>query len=178
VLVGANIERIFAFQNETCGWLRAATGVSGQADVWGTLYALYLDVLSPSTRDRAIAQVVHDLDDGTIMHEGALRHVPTDRDASTTTAWEKTIAPHNRYQNGAFWHTPIGWLIAVLQRDYPDRAATVFEEYIAQLRKNDFRQGEGYGAPWECLGWNHEADQNPAFVPSVALPYGVLFKQL
>jgi hypothetical protein len=176
-LIRANVERVFASDQDDCGWLRAATGVSGQADVWGTLYALYLDVLSPPVRKRAVDQVLQDLDGGQILYEGALRHVPINRDASPTSAWEKTIAPHNRYQNGAFWHTPMGWLIAVLDREHPERAGVVFDQYIAQLRKGDFRQGQPYGAPWECLGWDGKADQNPAFIPSVALPYGVLFKQ-
>ena len=175
-LMHANLEHVFASGDPDCGWLRAATGVSGQADVWGTLYALYLDVLSPAARKRAMEQVIRDLETGQILYEGALRHVPLNRDASPTSAWEKTIAPHNRYQNGAFWHTPIGWLIAVLDRVQPQRASAVFQGYIAQLRKGDFRQGEPHGAPLECLGWNGQADQNPVFVPSVALPYGVLFK--
>jgi hypothetical protein len=175
-VIGANIERVFSSGEKDCGWLRAATGVSGQADVWGTLYALYLDVLSPRVRERAIDQILRDLEAGHILHEGALRHVPLNRDASPTTAWEKTIAPHNRYQNGAFWHMPIGWLIAVLERTHPHRAASVFRDYIAQLRDGDFRQGQPHGAPWECLGWDGTADQNPAFVPSVAMPYGILFK--
>ncbi len=44
-LIRANVERVFASDQEDCGWLRAATGVSGQADVWGTLYALHLERL-------------------------------------------------------------------------------------------------------------------------------------
>jgi hypothetical protein len=89
--------------------------------------------------------------------------------------WEKTVTPNNRYQNGAFWHMPVGWLIAVLERDRPAQALAVFAEYIAHLRGGDFRQGERHGAPWECIGWDGKADQNPVFVPSVAMPYGVLF---
>ena len=176
-LIRANLERVFASDQADCGWLCAATGVSGQADVWGTLYALYLDVLSPPVRKRAVDQVLQDLDCGQILYEGALRHVPINCDASPTTAWEKTIAPHNRYQNGAFWHMPVGWLIAVLDREQPDRALAVFQEYIAHLRKNDFRRGGTFGAPWECIGWNGKAEQNPAFVPSLATPYGVLFNK-
>jgi hypothetical protein len=175
--IRANIERVFVSPETDCGWLRAATGVSGQADVWGTLYALYLDILSPPARNRAIQQILADLEKGNILFEGALRHVPVDRDASATSAWEKTIAPHNRYQNGAFWHMPVGWLIAALDREQPEKATAVFEDYVAHLRKNDFRQGDSYGAPWECIGWGGKADQNPAFVPSVATPYGVLFKR-
>jgi hypothetical protein len=176
-LIGANIAPIFADPDPACGWLRAATGTSGQADVWGTLYALYLDVLTPPARNRAIRQVLEDLEQGTILFEGALRHVPVDRDASPTSAWEKTIAPYNRYQNGAYWHMPVGWLIAALQREHPQTAAAVFRDYVAHLRKGDFRQGAPHGAPWECIGWDGKADQNPAFVPSVATPYGVLFRR-
>jgi hypothetical protein len=176
-LIRANIEPVFVNPDAECGWLRASTGVSGQADVWGTLYALYLDTLSPPARNRAVLQVLADMEGGNILFEGAVRHVPVNRDASPTSAWEKTIAPHNRYQNGAFWHMPVGWLIAVLECDHPDKAAALFQDYIAHLRKNDFRQGAPYGAPWECIGWNRQADQNPAFVPSVATPYGVLFNR-
>jgi hypothetical protein len=177
VLIRANIEPTFTNPDDTCGWLRASTGVSGQADVWGTLYALYLDVLSPAAKARAIVQILDDIKNGNILFEGALRHVPVNRDASSTTAWEKTIAPHNRYQNGAFWHMPVGWLIATLDREHPEQASAVFQAYIEHLRKNDFRRGGSCNAPWECIGWDGKADQNPAFVPSVATPYGVLFKQ-
>jgi hypothetical protein len=176
--IRGNIEQTFVHPDPACGWLRASTGVSGQADVWGTLYALYLDVLSPAAREKALRQVLEDIGNGNILFEGALRHVPVNRDASPNTAWEKTIAPHNRYQNGAFWHMPVGWLIAALDRDYPDKALAVFQAYVAHLRKNDFRQGDSFGAPWECIGWNGLAEQNPAFVPSVATPYGVLFKRV
>lgn len=176
-MIHAHIEPTFADPDSNCGWLRASTGVSGQSDVWGTLYALYLDLLSPALHRRAIEQVLQDMDNGNILFGGALRHVPVNRDASPSTAWEKTIAPHNRYQNGAFWHMPVGWLIAVLDREHPARAAAVFQDYMAHLRKNDFRQGDGYGAPWECIGWEGKAEQNPVFIPSVCTPYGVLFNK-
>ena len=72
---------------------------------------------------------------------------------------------------------PVGWLIAVLDRDHPEKAEAVFHDYVSHLRKGDFRQGKAHGAPWECTGWDGQADQNPAFVPSVATPYGVLFRR-
>lgn len=174
-LIRANIETVFRDSEENSGWLMASTGVSGQPYVWATLYALYLDILSPAPRRRAIDQVLHDMESGLILFEGAVRHIPLDRDASANAAWEKSITPHNRYQNGAFWHMPTGWLIAVLEREHPHKAMAVFEDYISHLRKTDFRQGTPHGGPWECIGWDGKAEQNPAFVPSVAMPYGVLF---
>ena len=174
-LIASNVETVFRSPDDQCGWLMAATGVSGQAFVWATLYALYLDILSPEARRRAIDQLLHDMDTGQILCEAAVRHIPLDHDASPTGAWEKSITPYNRYQNGAYWHMPTGWLIAALDREHPERAAAVFEDYITHLRKADFRQGPPHGGPWECIGWDGQADQNPAFVPAAAMPYGVLF---
>jgi hypothetical protein len=78
-LIHTHVERVFRSPDDRCGWLRAATGVSGQAFVWGTLYALYLDILSPATRKRAVDQVLKDMETGQIMFEGALPSVSCSR---------------------------------------------------------------------------------------------------
>ncbi len=33
---------------------------------------------------------------------------PVSLSASATSAWERTATPGNRYQNGAYWHMPVG----------------------------------------------------------------------
>ena len=45
---------------------------------------------------------------------------------------------------------------------------------LAHLRAQDFRKGPGHGAPWEGYGPNGQARQNPVYMASVALPYGIL----
>ena len=45
---------------------------------------------------------------------------------------------------------------------------------VAHLRRQDFRKGPGHGAPWEVYGPNGQARQNPVYMASVALPYGIL----
>ena len=110
----------------------------------------------------------------TITLEGGVRHVPTDRDFSATTAWERSLVPVNTYQNGGYWHTASGWLIAALwQHDRP-LALQVFREMMTHLRAQDYRKGPGHGAPWEVFGPNGSARQNPVYMASVALPYGIL----
>jgi hypothetical protein len=47
---------------------------------------------------------------------------------------------------------------------------------ITHLRDQDFRKGAGHGAPWEAFGHNGQGRQNPVYMASVALPYGVLKK--
>lgn len=156
------------------GWLLAATGIGRQPDVWGTIYALYLGLLNDARADQAKQEIVKALEEGTICYKGAVRHVPTNHDASPHSAWERTHMDHNRYQNGAFWHTPTGWLVAVLRQTHPEWAAKIYHEMIAHFRDEDFRKGADYNAPWECIGPDPDANRNPLFLGSVAVPYGVL----
>ena len=156
------------------GWLMAATGIGRQPDVWGAVYALYLGLLKGKRAAAARAEILKALEEGTICYQGALRHVPTNHDASPNSAWERTHTPHNNYQNGAYWHTPTGWLIAVLAKESPAWARRVFKEMIAHFQAEDFRKGDAFHAPWECLGKNGLFRNNPLFLGSVAVPYGVL----
>lgn len=156
------------------GWLMAATQVGRQPDVWGTIYALYLGLLKEFDASKARTEIVKALHEGTICYRGAVRHVPTNHDASPNSAWEKTRTPHNTYQNGAYWHTPSGWLIAVLAEESPDLARGIFYEMIEQFKAEDFRKGADFHAPWECFGKDGNAQNNPVFLGSVTVPYGVI----
>ena len=82
----------------------------------------------------------------------------------------------NTYQNGAYWHTPTGWLLAALHRHEPVMARRVFREFIAHLREQDFRRSDQFGAPWECFFRDVAARQNPVYMASVALPLSVIRK--
>ncbi len=170
--IKASLATVFAGEPKLKGWLKASTGISGQADVWGTIYALYLGLLDGDARKAAEAAVLRGVKEGTIVYEGAVRHVPTDLDYSPTTAWERSYSGIGTYQNGAYWHTPTGWLIKVLERLDKGQAVKIFNEFIKHLREQDFRKGGG--APWECFGKDGKAKQNPIYMASVALPYSVL----
>jgi hypothetical protein len=172
----AHVVPIFAEEKQQDGWLRAATGVGHQPDVWGTLYALHRNILPPDFAANARDIVADALTRGTITLDGAVRHVPTDRDFSPAGAWEKT-APGvgvNVYQNGAYWHTPTGWLIAALWPSHRELAIKVFDQYLAHLRAQDFRKGEKFNAPWECFGRDGKNAQNPVYMASVTLPLSVI----
>lgn len=156
------------------GWLMAATEVGRQADVWGTIYALFLKVLSGKDEEAAREEIVEAIHRGTILYRGAVRHVPTNLDARPDSAWERTPTAHNTYQNGAYWHTPTGWLVAVLWDSHRSIAIQVIHEMVRALREEDFRRGPEFNAPWECLGHSPEISQNALFLASVTTPYGVL----
>jgi hypothetical protein len=174
--IKAHIVPIFADVPRYGGWLKASTGVSAQPDVWGTIYAVYSGALQGEARQRSLKTIVQAIAEGQIEFEGGLRQVPLAYDASKTSAWEKTPTPKNRYQNGAYWHMPTGWLVAALQHDYPQTARAVLGRYVAHMRENAFTRGKGFGAPWECFGWDGKANQNPIFGPSITMLYGILVK--
>ena len=176
-LIQANIVHIFADIPRYGGWLKASTGFSGQPDVWGTIYSVYIGALQGDDRKRVMQTIVNAIEIGQIESEGGLRHVPLNYDASESAVWEKTPTAKNRYQNGAYWHMPAGWLISALQMDYPDTAKAVFDRYIKHMRENSFTKGSGYGAPWECFGWGGAANQNAIFGPSISMLYGIIMKQ-
>jgi len=166
--IAQHVLPVFGSEARSGGWLKAATGVSGQPDVWGSIYAIYRGIVQGKARDQLLRTIVQALNkDGEIEFQGALRHVPVSLSASATSAWERTATPGNRYQNGAYWHTPIGWLLTILKDDYPDHARAIRDRWLAHLKVEQ-------GRVWECIGWGGEANQNSGFAPSITLPLGVL----
>ena len=172
--ISQNLAPTFGEPARIKGWLMAATKIGRQPDVWGTLYALHLGAIQGADAERATEAVIDGARRKTICFEGAVRHVPTDFDASPTSAWEKTVGvPINSYQNGAYWHTPTGWLIEALRRGDANLASQVFNKFIQHLRAKDFRLGPGHFAPWECFNSTGYA-QNGVYMTSVTLPWAVL----
>ena len=168
-----NIVKTFAMDN---GFFRASTEISGQTDVWGTAFAVYIEALPQPEAENACAALARALRHGTISWEGGIRHVPTDADFSESSAWEQSYAKKNRYQNGAYWNTPVGWVCyAVAKTDF-SLAKQLAEEYVTQVRKDDFRQGEEFGSPWECMHPEENHRQNPVYLTSVTAPLAVFRK--
>jgi hypothetical protein len=174
--INSHIVPIFADPQEKHGWLLAATETGRQPDVWGTLYALHLKLLPQDFAKRARATIADAVTRRTIVSQAAVRHIPTDHDFSKDSAWQKTVpgVANGTYQNGAYWHTPTGWLIEALKDPYPELANQITADYIAHLRRNDFRQGPQQGAPFECFTRDLGASQNPVYMTSVTLPWSLL----
>ena len=153
------------------GFYKASTGLSAQPDVWGTAFGVFISAFpEPQTKAACDALTKAYLSDSIAWH-GNIRHVPTTDDFSAETAWEKAGSPKNRYQNGAYWGTPTGWVCyAIAQVDVPS-AKKLAAEYIAELRDGDFRKGPDFGSPWECLHPDGDFRQNPIYMTSVACPF-------
>jgi len=154
------------------GMLLASTGKSRQADVWGTALAVYLNILEGADSERAGTFLTDEYKKGNLASDGNIRHILNCDDFSDTTAWEVSLVKKNTYQNGAYWGTPTGWVCyAIAKVDYP-QAQKLANEYVAELRKNDFRKGDEFGAPYECF-YPPGYKQNPVYMTSVTCPLAV-----
>lgn len=158
------------------GFLRASTEKSAQQDVWGTAFAVYIGALEPDLERRACEALARAYRGNEIAWRGQIRHVPTRADFSKDTAWEVSLAAKNRYQNGAYWGTPTGWVCYAIARVDKALAAQLAREYVAALREGDFRKGPEFGAPWECEHPDGGHRQNPVYMTSVTCPLAAFIR--
>ena len=167
--VADEIRRTFADES---GLLRASTGKSAQPDAWGSAFAVYCGALPPEDEKGVVAALVQALEAGTLAWQGNIRHVPTDRDFGDASMWQETVNDQakNTYQNGAYWNTPTGWVCYALAQRDEAAARRLAVEYVDQLRVGDFRRGEAYGAPFECIHPAGDHRQNPVYLTSVTCP--------
>jgi len=81
--------------------------------------------------------------------------------------------PKNCYQNGAYWDAPVGWVCHAVAQHDEAAAVRLALDYVADLQRDDFRQGEAFGGPWECAHPVRAHRQNPVYMASVTCPLGV-----
>ncbi|MBA7543532.1 hypothetical protein ES705_35863 [subsurface metagenome] len=165
------IPSIFATSS---GWLNATTGICKQHDVWGTAYAIYIDVLEGNIRKKALSAIRQAYRSRTICYRGNVRQILTTENYSKTSAWEKALSPINRYQNGAYWGTASGWVFYALYQADKESFSKMVNEYINELTEGDYRKGEEYGSPWECFHPDGNWRQNSVYKTSVTLPFAAL----
>jgi len=172
--ISSNLAPTFTGPTNLGGWLMAATEIGGQADVWGTLYALHTGALTGTAASNALAAIIAGVTNQTIVYDGAVRHVPANLDYSSTSAWQQTGEALDTYQNGAYWHTATGWLIEAVYQTNPSLASAIFSRYVQYLQANDYRLGQGPQAPWECFYPPGGYTQNGIYMTSVTAPYAVI----
>lgn len=161
------------------GLLRASTGVSVQPDVWGSAFAVYSGAAEGVVRESICRALADAFRAGTLAYRGNIRHVLTTDDFSAQSAWERLVGSRvlNRYQNGAYWNTPTGWVcFAIAQVDEP-LAKRLAGDYVEELREGDFRKGVDFGSPSECIHPDGNHRQNPVYMTSVTCPLAA-FRQL
>ncbi len=131
------------FLNER-GWLNSATGICRQSDVWGTVFAIYCDILPKEIEKICCDAVMAAYINGSATLHAAVRQILTTEDYGKSMAWEKTNCPYPIYQNGGYWNTATGWYYAALYKKDPSTAEKFINEFIT------YTEAENKGkAPYE-----------------------------
>jgi hypothetical protein len=147
--VAKNIRKVF--WDPQAGLFRAATIRCREHHIWGSAFAVYLGVADKS-QSMTIARYFKD-NYSQIVQKGQIRHLPGG------VYWEMCVAGRDTYQNGAYWATPTGWFVYVLDIVDPELADQTVIDLVT-----DFQKG---GACEWVLG---EKRRLPNYLASASLP--------
>ena len=124
--MSASARRVF--WDEPIGLFRAATVQCKEPDVWGSAFAVYLDVADEG-QTKQIAEYFRD-HYHEIVQRGQIRHTPGG------VYWQ-VAGPKDSYQNGAYWATPTGWFVYTLDLAEPELADRTVRDLVEDLRRRD-----------------------------------------
>jgi hypothetical protein len=151
-LIAGSVRTVF--WDDQAGLFRSTTGACNVPDIWGSAFAVWLDVARKEQRQR-IATYFKDHYDELVLH-GQVRHTPGFMDWNGS----KTTSNDGNYQSGGFWATPVGWFADTL--DQADSALA--DKTVLEM----VRHFQEHGA---CEWINREGNcQNPGYTASAALP--------
>ena len=134
-------QNIHVLWSEDHGMFWAADRDCRQVDIWGSAYAVDVGV----TTERQAAKIALYLENHIeqIAWKGQIRHLPL-----SEGTWDKLFKPceEGTYQNGAYWATPLPWIIPVLARANPGLAGDMLDTVITHFQEKGIHEciNEGY----------------------------------
>ena len=139
-----------ALWDNSAGLYFAATERCRQPDIWGSAFAVWLDVASSEQAVRISEYFKTHYSE--ICQKGQIRHL------SGGFYWEEGCA-RDIYQNGAYWATPCGWFVNALALTDPILAKQTVCDMVADFRERGICE-------WVIGGNAHL----PGYVASATLP--------
>jgi len=151
-------EGLGTLYNPSTGMYYAASVGCRQIDVWGSLYAVHLNISTPAASLRIVNFIAANA--SKIFQRGQVRHLVDPE------VWEQCIAgpcpAPGTYQNGAYWATPLAWSLPALSR-YGQQA-------LAQSLLNDTLTDFIANGVNECVDGNYAGVKD--YVASATNVYG------
>lgn len=153
------------------GLLYSATEVCRQGDIWGTAFAVWLDAIEGSIRDKAVKALLKAYKSGDIARDGYISHLRKQDKFAPDTMWEQSSSQSGQYQNGGYWPLPIGWMYKALSMISPEDALEMVTQFIDHTLDN-----KDDGTPWEWQSGDRCIKSGLYYGASAALPYACLKK--
>lgn len=129
-----------------------------QLDIWGSIYACHLQAISDDRRQRIAERLWADRE--RCLYRGYLRHI-FEPDYWQRLIVEEDYTEPGKFQNGAYWSTPSGWLAELWESWRPGTGLQLLEELVDDFRENSV---------WECIhpsGYTRLENN----LSSIVLPY-------
>ncbi len=153
-LIRKNINLLW---DEQTGMFWAADQSNKQIDIWGSAFAIDVGITSPEQSAKITDYLISNYDQ--IVQRGQVRHLP-----GSDAHWEQLFhsCDEGTYQNGAFWATPIAWVIPVYAKRDMKLAQKMLQAVIDDFQENGIN---------ECV--NGEYFKVPNFVVSATNVYSL-----
>lgn len=151
-LISGSIDLLW---DDKAGMYLAADVDCRQIDIWGSAYAVEVGIASKEQAERISGYYVKHKD--AIFQRGQVRHLPG------AETWQRMFMDSHKlgtYQNGAFWATPLPWVVGVLVENEKALAKQLVDETIEDFQKNGIA---------ECV--NGTYSKVPNFVVSITNLY-------
>jgi len=134
-------QSIFKLWNEENGMFWAADKNCKQIDIWGSAYAVAVGITTEEQTQRIATYLVEHYDE-TVM-KGQIRHL-----TKSEGEWEQLFHPcePGTYQNGAYWATPLAWLLPIYDMKKPGLSKHTLEKVIEDFQENGINEciNDGY----------------------------------
>jgi hypothetical protein len=146
--------------DDDSGMFFAASVDCRQTDIWANAFAIYIGFPLGDRKAKITGWLAANVD--RYVWHGQIRHLPAGE------YWDRQLmtVEKERYQNGAYWATPSGWVLFALNESDPGLARRVFADLIA-----DFRAG----GICECVN-SDGYRQLPSYVDSATNPLGAAIR--
>ncbi len=131
-----NIQKsIHKLMDEESGMFWAANKDCRQIDIWGSAYAVYVGITSEEQSKKISEYLIHNVDQ--IFMNGQIRHLP-----GSDASWNNLFVPiaEGAYQNGAYWATPLAWVVPVIAQQNRPLAKKLLKDVIKDFQKNGINE--------------------------------------
>jgi hypothetical protein len=128
-------QSIYKLWDEESGMFWAADIDCKQIDIWGSAYAVAVGITSEKQTQRIATYLVEHYDE-TVM-KGQIRHL-----TKSEGTWDKLCTPREAgtYQNGAYWATPLAWLLPIYDLKKPGLSKFTLEAVIKDFQENGINE--------------------------------------
>ena len=135
-------QSIYKLYDEESGMFWAADKDCKQIDIWGSAYAVDIGITSDEQTERIATYLVEHYDE-TVMR-GQIRHL-----TKSEGVWNNLFKPRKEgeYQNGAYWATPLAWLLPIYDKVKPGLSKKTLEDVIEDFQENGINEcinSDGY----------------------------------